>query len=388
MADKAAKSDEAGRDVVDLQDNERWQERLADARARRAQTLKEAGRDDGTSRKPRKPWEEETAVDFQTAVEAPTERKNKFDFLDRVEVLKRVTGRETDLDDLEPRPGKNWYPQAGEMPVEPNPREAAPKGTLPSPPSEGEDTALVHAPVDNIFDDPSFDDDDSEPVISLLLDISEPLPSSSLSRPWLQHEDEFEDGDFPSSPAAVQSRVTGDKARKTRFLGLPGWIGLVILILTAIAVGPLSAYAPWQTRATGPAPPFFGVQPALGITASFVEVPPATSAIDWRPASKIAPNGPLSVDRSNPPEYVRTLNPNEALPQYGAASFGVDMPTPAFVIPILSKSSPVAPRLTLSMFERISGDPTRLVVLPPALASVSVDAISPVSRPDVMTPNR
>ncbi len=384
MADKAAKSDKAAHAVVELQNDESWQERLADARARRAQTLKELGREDGEVRKPRKPWEEESAVDNQTTAEPPVEPNNKFDFLDRVNVLKRVTGRETDLNDLEPRPGRNWYPEADEISDDVPARDAAPADTPQANPPEDDHTARASAAVDNIFDDPNFGTDDSEPVISLLLEPSEPMPPSGASRPWLQRVDENEDDGVETALATANPRDDGGEAEKARKSNLLGLIGIAVLVFVAIAAGPISVYAPWQARATGPATPFFGVQPALGITASFVEVPVASSTTDWRPTNNAPPAGPLRTSRPNPPEFVRTIKTFEALPQSGAATIAIKLPLSAFAYPNSQRLTPIEPRLTLSMFERISGDPTRLVALPPSLASVSVRAIHPVARPEAV----
>ncbi|MGI9393716.1 MAG: hypothetical protein ACR2OY_03650 [Boseongicola sp.] len=383
MAEKAAKSENSEPGVVNLRDDERWQERLAEARERRAQSLKEMGRDDQSSRKPRKPWEDEASAGQQSDA-ALTETKKKFDFLDRVNTLKRVTGRETDLNDLEPQPGRNWYPGADD-----NSGEIAPTNTAPSElpiqeTREDIDAARDRPPIDNIFDDPNFGTDDNEPVISILLDTSEPMPSSRASRPWLQQN--LETGEVAVQTAASNEklRASQEEASRSKKWGLRRWIGLTVLLLIAMSPGPLSVYAPWQTKATGPASPIFGLQPALGLRSPLVGIPLTTSAADWSPASDMPPAGPLQALRSQPPEFVRRIGSPEQPWRPRAVTIGIELTDAGKINSIPSRSSPAAPRLTLSMFERIGGDPTQLIALPPVLAGVSYDAISPVSRPDVI----
>ncbi|MGI9388562.1 MAG: hypothetical protein ACR2O1_00770 [Boseongicola sp.] len=383
MAEKAAKSENVEPGVVNLQDDDRWQQRLAEARERRAQSLKEMGRDDKALRKPRKPWEEEADGGHQSAAAAPAVFKKKYDFLDRVNTLKRVTGRETDLNDLEPRPGRNWYPGADENPGESAPSESAPS-EMPSQESREEvEDVRDRIPIDNIFDDPNFGTDDNEPVISLLLDTSEPMPPTRTSRPWLHQEIETAEDDTRKAASKEKSATTRKETNTSKKWGLPRWLGLVVLLLIAMSPGPLSVYVPWQAKATGPSSPIFGLQPALGLTSPLVGIPLATSAADWSPVSDVPPSGPLRVLRIQPPEFARRVGSPKSLPQSRGVTVGFELAAAATSNSIPLRSSPAGPRLTLSMFERIGGDPTQLIALPPVLAGVSLDAISPVSRPDV-----
>jgi hypothetical protein len=391
MAEKAVNSDESERGVVDLQNDARWQERLAVARERRARALKDTDREDSPSRQPRKPWEETTPASLPSTARPKSGIKKDFDFLDRMSVLKRVTGRDTkaeiDASDRAPQPGQNWYPGAGDgidqtpavdVPKTHNPKQNPAEAEMNVRPKAGSQT-----PVDAIFDEPTFEQNIPEAPVSLLLQPTEPAPPSSQSRPWLARQDDDIEVKM-SVPIDAPIMVSDGSASKAKRRSVPGWISVAALALVAIAVGPLSVYAPWQERAIGPASPLFGLEPALGHTSPLIGFPQATSATNWRPASNIPPIGPLRIKPSLPPKFLRVITPFDILPQFGANATGAKFPPPAVVTPVVPRTAPVSPRLTLSMFERISGDPTRLVALPLVLAGVSFDAIKPVPRPETV----
>jgi hypothetical protein len=391
MAEKAAKSEDAGPNVVDLQNDVRWQERLAEARERRAQALKEMGRESGASRQPRKPWEEATPAILPSAARPKPEIEKDFDFLDRMNVLKRVTGRdkkaELDPTDREPRPGQNWYPGADDGFEHAPPVDAPPKNAPDQTPAESDEIVppklRAQRSVDAVFNEPIFEQDVPEAPVSLLLQITEPAPPSSTLRPWLERQDDVI-VDEVSVPNEAPIEAFDDKASSAKKWILPGWVSIAALVLVAIAAGPLSVYAPWQQKAIGPASPVFGLQPAFGLTAPLVGFPQTISATDWRPASIVPPNGPLGMKQALPPKFVRVIAPFDILPQFGSPEAGANLPTPAVPIPDVPRTAPTAPRLTLTMFERIWGDPASLVALPPVLAGVSLDSIKPVRRPKMV----
>ncbi len=392
MAEKAAKSGDAGPSVVDLQSDVRWQERLSEARERRAQAMKEMGRNDGARRQPRKPWEDEATEGREVLVELTAKAEKEFDFLDRMDVLKRVTGLDKNVEAeptaSKPMPGRNWFPGAGERADETSAIEAKPDDATPldeptqSPIVEDDivrPTIRSRTPVDKVFDEPNFGYDVPEAPVSLLLQLTDPPPPPSASRPWLQQKDKVE-FEVLAAPEAAKPTASSDSTARNRKRLVPAWIGLAALFLIAIGTGPLVVYSPWQPRAVIPVPPYFGLQPALGLTSPLIGLPSATSANDRRPASDTAPKLRLPANRPRPPSFLRIIAPFDALPP-GAPTAGVDLPPAATALPNARQTAPAAPRLALSVIERISGDPTRLVALPSVLAGVSFDAIQPVPRP-------
>ena len=304
-----------------------------------------------------------------------------------------------------PRPGQNWYPGSDEK-LEAEPPVTEPEQTIPEqnvaeeeaepPVTEPEQTIPEQnaaeedepvrpnnpAPnsVDTFFDEPTFERDKPATAVSLLLQPTEPSPPSSASRPWLKENAKFEEIEMPR-PTEMQSSISNDKTDYVRKSKLPHWIGIAAVAMLAVVAGPLSVYAPWQEKAIGPDSPFFGHEPALGLTGPLVGFPQPTSATNWRPANILPPKGPLQTKKTFPPNFVRVITPFDAVPQFGPGNTGVEFP-PVVAIPSGPRMAPVAPRLALSMLERISGDPTSLVALPPVLAGISPDAIKPVPRPE------
>lgn len=252
MAEEASKSEEARPTVVDRQNDMRWQERLAEARERRAQALKEMGRDGDESRQPRKPWEEEAPVSQPTADRPKPKPEKVFDFLDRVNTLKRVTGRENkeDLDPTgrEPPPDQNWYPGADDEWDAAAPINGPPLTAPEQSPTEGNKTDRPkkrrQKSVDEIFNGPTFGQDVFAAPVSVHLQPTELAPPSRNSRPWLQHQDDIKKAEEPSS-AEAPPKESHDKDSKAKKKRLPGWVDIAVVALVAAAAGPLSVYAPW-----------------------------------------------------------------------------------------------------------------------------------------------
>ena len=389
MAEKAAKSGDAEQSVVDLQSDERWQDRLAEARERRAQTLKEQGRDDGARRKPRKPWDEEVTPIAQRPAEPAAKPKREFDFLDRMDVLKRVTGLDKkgkrEPAASKPLPGNNWYPgdddgpdetvpidvhpshpaqpdAPAQIPIveaadkrrdEPAPIEAVPLDVPTQSPIVGADIerpkTRSRSSVDSVFDEASFGQDVPEPPTSLLLQLSDPPPPSSASRPWLAQKDKVDQVVLPP-PETAKTNQSDDIAAKKKRRRVPAWISVAALFLIAIGVGPLAVYSPWQPKAIGPATPFFGTQPALGFTSPLVGIPRTTTAGEWSPESVVGPVGPRSTGQTFPPAFVRHIAPFEMSPLFGVTDVDVNLPPPAAALPGVPLSPPPAPRLTNNGF--------------------------------------
>ncbi|NNE79654.1 MAG: hypothetical protein HKN18_05205 [Silicimonas sp.] len=308
MADRAMKADGAGesRDIVELDKDERWQARLAEARARREVALREKA---SKPKKPRrKPWEEEPGQDPDSFTVEPIVQEpdpNRRDFADRFEAL-----RETIKSD------KHTPANTKAVPAKPKVEQAEPVEPRPEP--------AVSTPASNTFDDIIPPDQaPPEPVAvpmpprkkevpekdSLIAadapDVAEiaqryaatlaPMPE--LAVPEVQQEPEPED--------VVEEGADAATATTRRKPGRP--LILLLLVLTLAAVPLLKTPPPLEIGPSFPATPRFGLPPALGITTSMLWRPGKTFPGDWSPASVAAPARPLTVSTRPPAEYLRTV---------------------------------------------------------------------------------
>ena len=105
MADRSVKpgDPETPRDIVELDKDDRWQARLAEARARREVALAEKAAGN-TPKRRLKPWEEEPGQDpdevkIEPMIQERPPGDDRLDFADRLEVM-----REGDDDSAEPKP--------------------------------------------------------------------------------------------------------------------------------------------------------------------------------------------------------------------------------------------------------------------------------------------
>ena len=78
-----------GEGIIDLSNDAAWQARLEEARARRAEALRKAGKTDDTRKRRAKPWEES-----DPATSEPVARTGGVDFHDRINRFKKIAGVE------------------------------------------------------------------------------------------------------------------------------------------------------------------------------------------------------------------------------------------------------------------------------------------------------
>ncbi len=384
MAKRAAEPDTGHSEVVNLNNDARWQARLEEARARRAEALKLKGLDDKPKRAPRKPWEDEA----DTALEAEKHQRaldhEGLDFHDRMNALQKV------LKDKRPETAptserqesmRNWSPEAEATPLERGAdKPVASEPSAPRAPS-AEKTA---PPVDTLFNDPAFGApepetaDLDEPEYVPLVALVDPLPRSRPeppSRPWL---DAIAEDDTSDTEAAVQSDVAIAKP-KARSEGMPFLLGIGLVALVAM---PFFHLLPPMVRGPqAPADPVFGLQPAFGITAAMVEFPTPTQSGEFVPLSAVAPGGPLALRDPRPPTFSRAIPSIAATPS-----------TEVFVMPQVSGTvdadltlfarSAVTPlAVTQAMLETQVLPRASAGLLPGVLATVAASSLTPEPRP-------
>jgi len=378
MAERATEPETGQNEVVDLNNDARWQARLEEARARRAEALRLKGLEDKPKRAPSKPWEDEA----NTALEAEKHQRalddDGLDFHDRMNALQKV------LKDKRPEPAAtlrapkglpNWSPEAEQTTLDTAPVAAPPPKSV---------TPVVEKsgpPVDSLFDDPAFlapepeTSTGEEPEFVPLEALVDPLPPSRpepRSRPWLDAVEPEE------SAVAAEPEVT-ITAPKAKSEGMPFLLGVGLVALLAM---PLFHLLPPMVRGpAAPAGPVFGLQPAFGITAAMVEFPAPTQSGEFVPQASYAPAGPLALSDTRPPEFAR------AMPVI-AGSPSVEV----FVMPEVSTaqdqgvtpfSRAALPSLTVTqaMWETRTGSNISAGRLPGVLAPVAATSLTPAPRP-------
>ncbi len=170
MAKRAAEPVTGHNEVVELNNDARWQARLDEARARRAEALKQQGLEDRPKRIPRKPWEEEAETSLAAKEHQRALDDDGLDFHDRMNALQKV------LKDKRPEPvdprsvavppvpdhARNWSSEAEQLPTTPaiEPEVEAASIAVTSPVVKPVKTG---PPIDSLFDDPRFLAPDPKP---------------------------------------------------------------------------------------------------------------------------------------------------------------------------------------------------------------------------------
>lgn len=382
MAERATEPETGQNAVVDLNNDARWQARLEEARARRAEALKLKGLDDQPKRARRKPWEDEA----DTALAAEKHQRaldhEGLDFHDRMNALQKVLKDkrpETAPTPEGPEAMRNWSPEAEATPLERlvgKPVPSAPR--VPS----AEKSA---PPVDSLFNDPAFratepeiadvDEPEYVPLEALVNPLPRSRPEPPSRRPWLEAVEEDERA---GADAAVQPDVATAKP-EVRSEGMPFLLGVGLVALIAM---PFFHLLPPMVRGPeAPAAPAFGLQPAFGITAAMVEFPSPTQSGEFVPRRAVAPEAPLAVQDLRPPAFSRAI-PSMAgvsasevivMPQVSGTADADLTPFARGALPPLA--------LTQGMLETQSETGASVGRLPDVLAPVAASSLTPEPRP-------
>lgn len=309
MADRALRPESSEREVFDLDKDERWQARLAEARARREVALREKASSGAEPKRRLKPWEEAGQADAYDRVEPmlPAELEDKLDFSDRVKSLRHTIEQY----------GDNGGPVTDEpenFPVGPTKSEKR--------------TSVAERYISELS--PEFvpakpfvpgDDDEIRQGAGSTVRISDP---GRKSRDLAKKNAATMEPDRPEwvvepEPVALPPKTM--TRHKSRRRGVPA------LLLAGIC---LLAVMPFATTVapivTGPvqraASPLFGFQPALGVTSPMNAMPRATVSGEWAPLSLRAPVGPLSVALEPAARQQREIAPLPFV-EIGSDGFGV-----------------------------------------------------------------
>ena len=378
MAERATEPETGQNEVVDLNNDARWQARLEEARARRAEALKLKGLDDKPKRAPSKPWED----DANTAVDAEKHQRaldhEGLDFHDRMNALQKVLKDkhpEPEAAPADPEPMRNWSPEVRDEVIDatPTPEPVRTEASVVPQKTSGPS-------VDSFFDDPAFqapepaDRVEKEPEFVPMEALIDPLPPVSRKRrrrPWIEEAEDT----VPAVVTPVDPVET--KTRKSE--GMPFLLGIALVALVAM---PFVNLLPAMTRGPeGAQGPVFGLQPAFGITAAMVEFPVATQSGEFVPTSSVAPVGPFALADPRPPAFSRDMPAIAAAP---AAQ--------AFVMPEVTRHrdgglaafvrAELPPlQITQAMWEAQTGLASGIARLPGVLAPIATSSLVPSPRP-------
>ncbi len=287
MADRAERPDDddpyAG--IVDLNKDDRWQARLAEARARREQALREKGGEPRRRSKP-KPWETEAGEDpddffVEPVIQAKEPDDDKVDFADRVDVMREAVSK-------------------------PSPKPSEPVAR-----ARGRDRPISKPSRSNdIFDDldepsvaprvTSTPREEARLVVEGSPGVAELAAKYAASRALASKVEaaEEEDSGTAAAPEEDEAPVTLVKRVRQRPTGLA-------IVLLGLALLPFATMPPPLEKG----PPFvpvspFGVVPALGLTTAMLWRPVETVSGEWKPPAVLPPDGPLEVVPLPPVEHL------------------------------------------------------------------------------------
>lgn len=361
MADRAAKSKDSSKEVFELDKDERWQARLAEARARREVALREKASSGASPRKRRKPWEEEGQGSFDEDVFEPIEPiiqprdSDRPDFSDRLDSLKKEKARPAEHDrpltKISPSIGGNGSPDA-----EPKESQLVPRKKEP-----------VSKIADRYISALSPDFNPSRPYVP---EPEEPEPVSPIVRARVpERREEVSEEPFVETEEEPRE-ATVDAARpKPRRRDIPV---LLVAGVCLLALMPFSTTTPPIQKGpyAGSVSTEFGLQPAFGITSPMNAFPRMTETGEWMPTEVVAPRGPLAAADNAPAELPRVIAPLGVI-EYGPETSGNFGGTDISLPPIRSS--------TVELFapapDVLTGEAE------PEVKSAAIGTATPVPRP-------
>ena len=299
MADRAIRQENSERDVFDLERDERWQARLAEARARRAIALREKANSQEPPKPKLKPWEEagqsEPAVFEEIEPLLQPDAEERLDFSDRVRTLRESVegsggnggpGLEGPTEGLSPEPaGKTSAPiigSGGEEQLAYRPEPAAQPASV----ADRYIKALSpdFTPIRPYVPETALA---PEPPHSRGRETRSADETERLAREYAASMN-FEPEAEPVTGAAVEA------APRRRRKGVPAFLLAGVCLL---AVLPFTETVPPLTK--GPVSevgnPHFRLVPALGITRPMNAFPRLTAPGEWKPVAGVAPKGALTL---------------------------------------------------------------------------------------------
>ncbi len=319
MADRAVRQDVPEKGVFDLEKDERWQARLAEARARRAIALREKATSNEVPKRRHKPWEEEgqEAGEFFEPIEPllQPEDDDRLDFSERVKSLREVVTKH----------GGNGGPPVDATYSVDTRRTSE---LLREPKAPFNDQAASEVPEPAAPKTPSIAD---RYISALAPDFKPVRPFVPGGDPGYYEAPPARAPETPppaeeaeplrrtkEAPEAAASVAPGKKPPRRR--GVPA---LLLAGICLLALAPFTKVLPPVVK--GPSvegeTAGFGLVPALGLLRPMNAIPRETVSFEWLPKPNLAAAGPLALPFERPAVFAREISPLR-LPEPGAGAFG------------------------------------------------------------------
>lgn len=360
MADRAVSDDNSPEGVVDLINDDRWQARLEEARARREIALREKGKDPSASPKRKiMPWEQDAAADAKPTIDPIIQvpDSDRVDFADRVDKVRENVAKD----------------EEAPAPIE---RASSRSSTIPLP-TTFEDLLTDEAFEDDIEDEidwapppkkrHSAINEDAPDVIELASRYASTLtPGANAGSVDVFDAEAEVDAKPAAAPVVVRNHPPS----------------LLILGIVALAAMPFAVTVPPLERGPAmPDTPTLRLQPALGFTTAMLWRPVETSSSQWQPASTWSL--PLSTVYSPRTPTLITEPDAMAAPDVGEATAG-------FLAPLGESAltrSIQPPVLDGAAVDRLPGAFSRRPVPRPLAGEPVVSTRAPSRLPAVETGN-
>lgn len=369
MAKQALQKGSSEEEVFELDKDERWHARLAEARARRAIALRDKANSEEPPKARTKPWEEDGAFEpVQPQYEQPNV-SDRLDFSDRVDTLRRT---------LEPHETETARTESEDD----NPSgDVAPPSVPEKTKAQAPGSAVARKYVERL----PGDFQPAKPYVPPFVpgaDARASKPNPDLDEDTLARINAATMLPEPVDESTVAAEPVVKARRERHRRGVPA------LLLAGVC---LLAILPFSTRVMplvkGPvaysdaAAPGLAMVPALGITAPMAEFPRLTDAGEWM--SPFVPRAFQPVALALAPLQQREVAPLPAVAAEGVGSGDLGWSTMNQPSVWLSLAAPVEPHADLQ--PEINLAPTSITAPPTRGESVAETKAEPGPEP-IATP--
>lgn len=317
MANRAVNNGEldVSREAINLENDDSWQARLEEARARREVALREKAAGKTAPKKRLKPWEVDGTIGKKPIEPIVQEREDdRIDFADRVQTIREVSKQaEGSADPGFARRGHNSaaFDKKPTPELQPTKKtrpaisivETLPEPTKPPSPDEFDEALTVLSEAKPVLRDVSLVLPDAPDVSDLAARYASTLaPEAEEIVPEVEEEE-------PIAAAAPEVAVQQELRYKRP-------LALALASMTLAMVPLVSKLPAFETGPAMPGTPVFAMQPALGVTWSLQETPVPTRSGEWAPRVSWAPKAPVQPISGQPTETTQHVD-GLAVPSFG-----------------------------------------------------------------------
>lgn len=371
-----AVDDDSPEGIVDLVNDDRWQARLEEARARREVALREKGKDpDAAPKRKPMPWEVEAnkTPTIDPVVQDP--ETDRVDFADRVDKVRETVT----ADEKPPKEPRRAVSKSKPRPVSRRGADAA------------STSSVAETPYDNLIEDTAFDleayddEDWAPPPKKRPSAIHEGAPD--VIELATRYASTLTPGANAGSVDVFEEAAQQDPVAAPVVVARNHPPALLIVGVLLLAAMPLAqAVPPLERGPQVPAlEPSLRLQPALGFTTAMLWRPGETSSSDWRPPTTWSL--PLGTVFSPQTPNIQTGSNGLVSPRVGQTSPEFTAPVSATIAPRSAQPAVLAPLLDGASVDRLPGAFSRRPAARPLEGEPITNIRAPSRPPDVATGN-